>query len=565
MPTEAFLASYKEADARRHRITYKEKTEIWKLCHRDWRNGRKPSAYIPFDAAEEIHQSKARVITISAGNRFAKTTIAAMEGVADMCFPGSHIFILAPELSICENEWVHFVECLTQTDLYYKRIRLQVIEQMNRLGLKGSPDKFVHVRGGNKKMIRIDWPDPEWAPCIAEMKSYGRKNSWLGMEGVALSLIIFAEGSRVPIDLVERHLIMRLADKSGRIINPATPKGRDQYLYPSFLKGQSEEMKVHIDYSRKEVSHTYVKVDKNPHHIDVTSDYMESYETFQYPGFANPFYNIAEYNRGKELLFKGELDENAFLERYFGCFVSMSGSFYNGTDWGKCLVDAIDFDFETLKDATHYVSIDPGRSTRASAHWIAIFPPDDFGVSQWVIYDELYQKGLWAEKIAELILERNKYPIQGYFIDRAASHSTSLRERTEEMVIRDCGCSPMSTPQNMPKTSIERLKHWKPWVRRGQIRIIEDRNENLVREMRGLEYKEPEYKNGISALVEDVVGECHALDDITYAVYCRPRFVVPECIPEIEHRYKPAASNSFRKAMEKSMAKDSSLSMLGTF
>lgn len=564
MTTPAFDAEYEQVKQRNRLLTYEEKLELWSLCIRDWGNGQGEMPYVPFDKAVDIHKSKARILTIAAGNRFAKSLIASMEAVAAMTQPGTKIWICAPTLKICDNEWEYIVECLTKTDLFYKHIEPEIKRQMARRGKSGSTSRYIRVKNNEPKSIEIRWPDA--TPSIIEMKSYGKSNSWLGLEGAKLSMIIFAEGSRVPRDLWERHLKKRLSDLSGRVIIPSTPKGKDEFLFRSFQMGQSKNMIVDINWKDREVHRNYVNVPTGPYHIDNAESYMESYETFQYAGYDNPFYNYADYEADVDLLFNGELDENTFKERNFGCFVSLSGSFYLGMPWDNCLKDSTDIDIPD--DATHYVTIDPGRASQASVHWIAVCPPDEFGVEQWIVYDEFYQKGLWAEKLAEVILDRNRYPIEKYIADRVITRDTNHSERNVEIQLREAGLAPIVVPWKMPKHTIDRLNHWKPWLRRGQMIIFKDQCPALVDELQGLEYKPKEYKNGRSEQTEEVAGSQHALDDITYAVYCRLRHVRQYGQSPVPEKSRAPEQNSFRKAMERQTRRKEArglLNLIGSF
>ena len=567
MTTPAFDAEYEQVKERNRLLTYEEKLELWSLCVRDWGNGQGEMPYIPFKEAVKIHKSKARILTIAAGNRFAKSLIASMEAVVAMTVPGTKIWIAAPTLKICDNEWEYIVECITKTDLYLKVIEPEIKRQMAEMGKTGSPSRYVRVKNNEPKSIEINWPH---APkSMIEMKSYGKSNSWMGLEGAKLSMIIFAEGSRVPIDLWERHLKKRLSDLAGRVIIPSTPKGKDEFLYPAFLKGRTTDMRVSINWKDCEVHRNYVPITKGMYQIENAESYMESYETFQFAGYDNPFYNLEDYNSDVRLLFQGELDENTFKERNFGCFVSLAGSFYLGMDWDKCLVDSSEMDIP--ENATHYVSIDPGRASQASVHWIAVCPPDDFGVEQWIVYDEFYQKGLWAEKLAEVILDRNEQynrHIQRYIADRVITRDTSHSERNVEIQLRDAGLTPISVPHKMPKHTIDRLNHWKPWLRRGQMKIFKDKCIALIDELQNLEYKPKEYKNGRSEQTEEIAGAQHALDDITYAVYCRLKYASAPTPEKRHERHNPAEKNSFRQAMQTQTQQKQSrglLNIIGSF
>lgn len=542
--------------------------ELWQLCKRDWDNGAEPMPYIPFDAAEEIHKSKARYKVIAAGNRFSKSLIASMECAAAMTVPGCHIWICGETLDICNNEWDYLLECLTKTDLYYEHIVPKMMEQLLRRGRPADPDKlgkYIRVRNGLPKSITIDWPDAPQSKI--EQRSYNNPSSYKRLEGVKLTGIVFAEGSKVPSEVWERHLKKRLSDKWGWVIFPATPKGKDEVLYQFYLRGLSKELKVDIDYAGNRVGYHYENVKKGKYQVDVAEGYAESYETFQYPGFVNPYYNRKEYESDVNLLFDEQLDEVTFKERNFGTFESFAGSFYTGIDWETCTKNLSDISIPS--DASIYVSIDPGRASRASVHWVAICKPDDFGVEQWYVFSELYQKGLWTEKLAQLIKERNAelgVTPDGYVADRVVTRDTNHAERSVELQLVDAGIRPLKVPITMPLKTIDRLMHWKPRLMNGSIIICKDECPNLISEMEGLEYERPQYANGKTISQELLAkGDMHALDDLTYLIYTRPRWS-PEVKTAVVHpKDLPAVKNSYARDFEMYKKRNNLLAKIGTY
>ncbi len=564
MATESFEIEFSDVKKRNKLLSYEEKEEIWNLCIRDWDNGtNEETPYVPFDAAEVIHKSRARFKVIAAGNRFAKSLIAAMECVPAMTVPGCHIWIVAPTLSVADNEWAYLEHCLTKTDLWYKKIAPEIIRQGEVRGLKiKKPTKYLKIRNTAPKSITIDWPNA--SKSVIEQRSYASPRDYAKLEGVKLTGLVFAEGSTVPGVVWDRHLNKRLSDKSGWVIYPATPKGKDEILYPAFEKGLSKEMVVSIDWNKENVECYYINYEKGPYHVENAVSYMESYETFQYPGYENPFYNYKSYEADVRSLFDRELDVASFKERNFGTFESFAGSFYIGVDWKICIKDSRDV--EEDPSAAHYVSLDPGRATRAAAHWMRISEPDAFGVEQWVIYDEIYESGLWSEKLGEMILNRNRHPIQCYFADRVVTRDTDHSERNVEEQLRDLGLKPMRVPHTMPPKTIDRLNYWKPRLMRGQIIILEDKCPELVRELKELEFGRPKYVSG-KTIHEEVLDKCdmHAIDDLTYAIYCKPRWVPPCEKPVYDERKKKAAPNSFYSDWIKRTKAPNNLSKIGSY
>jgi hypothetical protein len=549
-------------------LPYEEKERLWKLIARDWENGSEPMPYIPFDAAEQIHRSKARVKVIAAGNRFAKSLIAAMECAVAMTVPGCHLWICGNTLKICDNEWAYIEHALTKTDLWYKHIAPKIRKQLLELGEPADPDKlrkYVSVIRGKPKSLTINWPKGN--ASIIEQISYNSPNNYTNLEGVKLNGIVFAEGSKVPKIVWERHLEKRLSDKWGWVCFPSTPKGKDETLYPFFRRGQGSELKVDINRDDRTVGYHYENIEKGDFHIDNAVGYEESYETFQFPGFVNPYYNKKSYDADVRKLFDGELDETTFRERNFGTFESFAGSFYTGLDWASCTRDSSDV--EIPSDANIYVTIDPGRASRASVHWVAICKPDEFGVEQWIVFDEMYQKGMWTEKLVEAILERNDklgVRVDGYVADRTITRDTQHSERSVERTMMDMGIKPLKVPITMPRYTIDRLNHWKPRLMKGQLIIFRDQCPNLISEMEGLEYERPEYANGRTVQRELLAkGDMHALDDITYLVYTRPRWSPEPEVVVVAKKDLPARKGSFAYDWKMHRENNTFMSKIGSY
>lgn len=521
MVTELFLKEYAEARKRNKLLTFEEKQTIWNFCYRDWDNGHDPSPYIPFPAAEKIHRSPARWRIIAAGNRFAKSLIAGMEAVAAMTVPGTHIWVVGPEYAVCDNEWEYIEQCLTNTPLWTDYLRPKIQKKLDEIGSKKSADKCLRVRRDSPKRIEICFPGE--SPSLIEQREYGKRQGWGKLEGVKLSGIIFAEGSRVPGEVFERHLKNRLSDKYGWILFPATAKGQDEILYPAFCKGMSQKWNISIDRKNFNVVATKVDVEPSRWHVSRATSYMDSYETFIHAGYENPYYNQSNYDADVRNLFAGKLDDHTFRERNFGTFESFSGSYFTGVSWPRVVKDSNEVQIPT--DATHYRAIDPGRATKACCLWIAICKPDELGVSQWIVYDELYEGGMWAQALAEKVKERTRFPIVFTAADWVTTRHTDHSEHTVQKQLRDAGIDPITVPATMPNKTIDRLNKLKPWLVHDQITILGDKCPNLVREMSELEYEPARYANG-HTVRDEILGksDMHAIDALTYLFWCNPRW-----------------------------------------
>ena len=504
-------------------LPYEAKLKIWKHCKRDWGNGvNKRTPYIPFPKAVPIHQSMARFLIIAAGNRFAKSLIAAMEAVAMMTVPGQRIWIVGPSYRVCGPEMDYVRYALTKTDVWHKVIVKEMRKQLKHLGkTEEELDKYnylnhISVLKGPPAEIVIDWPDAE--ESVIEQKTYG--GDWMNLEGYKVSMMIFSEGSRVPKIVFEKHLRNRLKDLYGRVIIPCTPKGRDSFLYPSFRKGLSKELHVDLDRVGKNVLHYYKDVEIDDRHVSKTDTYSESYETFQHPAFDNPFYNVDDYNAEVTELFEGRVEEGIFKERNFGTFESMSGNYFMGIDEEATFVDS----FALPENVTCYRAMDPGRAGKACCLWVAVQPWEK-GKFRYIVYRELYMDGLWVERYVEMVQQMTSEDIMYSVSDRQITQKRFDTKDTVAKRMFELGIRPLKTPDKLPHESIERFNYWLPDIKDGRVVIFKDQCPNFIREIQELEYAEPKIsRSGHQTKHEKLAdSEQHALDAFTYLRYLNPK------------------------------------------
>ena len=508
-------------------LTYEQKEKIWSYCKRDWGNGtNKRSAYTPFKAAIPIHKSMARFLIIAAGNRFAKSLIAAMEAVAMMTVPGQRIWICAPFLRVAGPEFEYIEYAFTKTDVWNKVIVGEIKKQLKRIGKKKEEienwnfTNHLRIVHSPTASITIDFPDAE--PSIVECKSYN--SDWSQLEGYKVSMIIFSEGSRVPKVLFEKHLRKRLSDLYGRVIIPATPKGRDSFMYPAFRRGLKKELIVDIDRVNKQVLHMYKDVEIDDRHVSKTDSYSESYETFQHPAFDNPYYNLDDYNAEVRELFEGRVDESIFKERNFGTFESLSGNYFMGIKEDEVFVDS----FELPENVTCYRTIDPGRAGKACCLWVAVQPweGDKF---RYIVYRELYMDGLWVEKLVDMVKRMTSEEIFYTVVDRQAKQNRFDRKDNVFQRMGDLGIRPLRAPGHglLPPTSLERFNYWLPDIKDGRVIIFRDQCPNFEREILELEYAAPDLtKTGQQVKNEKLANsDQNAMDAFTYLRWMEPRYV----------------------------------------
>lgn len=568
MPTATFLAEYENVKVRNKLLSYREKLAIWKLCGRDWDNGQEPMPYIPFEKAIPIHKSKARILVIAAGNRFAKSLIAAMEAVAMMTVPGVKIWVVGQEYDIVGPEWDYIEHALTKTDIWYKLLKPRIEAKLRAIGSRKKAESCLRVRKTKPMSIIIDYPGE--GKSVIEQRSLTA--SEMKLEGAKLAMIIFSEGSRVARLIWTSHLKKRLSDRSGRVIFPATPKGRDEMLYPAYREGLSRELIVDIDWEKKTVTRSYKKVKKLSRHVDCAVSYMESYETFQHAGYDNPYYNVADYEEDVRLLFDGKLDPATFRETNFGTFESHAGTFYKGVDFDKVFVNSWDNPYCNeldLAEATHYRAIDPGRAKPACCLFFAVLKPNEEGMQRLVFYDEIYEKGLTAEQLAEKIISKTEYRVRMSVACHSSTHDTASSEKSVERQLYDCGIDPITTPHNMPLRTIDRLNYWLPDLKCERIIIYKDKCPNTFLEIQGLEFKKPSYRDG-HAVGKDELRESpmHGIDCVTYAVFIRPRYIKgSQLAPLPKKKEEEIREGSFAAAvfMENRSTGNEMENIMGTF
>ena len=570
MTTKTFDRSYRKAQKRNKMLTFEEKLKIWKHVKRDWGNGENTKQfYSPFPEAELIHKSKARTVVLACGNRFAKSLIAAMEAICLLTQPGTKTWIVGASYAVCDNEWEYIEQAITNTDFWrvfcIKKLKRLLRKQWSADMTKEEIDKkfekynfeqhrkIYHDRGNR---LIFDWPGEN--PSVIEQKSYGA--DWVGMEGAKVSLIIYAEGSKVPSRLRERHLKKRLSDLYGREIIPATPKGRDSFLYPSFHRGLSKELVVDIDWINKTVTTLYKNVDKSEYHVDKAESYSESYETFQFPGYVNPYYNREDYNSDVKDMFSGKLDASIFRERNFGTFESLSGSYFMGVDEDKTFVNS----FPLPENITCYRAMDPGRATHACCLWIAVQPWEG-NKFRYIVYNELYRANLYLETYVETVKKMTQRDIYMNIIDRQAEYQTFDGQFTWKDRMMDLGIKPLRKAEGMPRGTIARCDLWLPELKDGTVVIFKDRCPNFVDEILQTEYADPKTANGIEVRQEKLAASPqHAIDSFNYFRWSNPKYVPPHEVKALRggQKKEPAQPMSYAYAMKEETEDDSFYGML---
>jgi hypothetical protein len=516
--SDRFDEQYEEAKLRNRLFTWEEKKGLFRLLTKDWGDGRGKQPYKPHKYQIEAHKSKARVKVMVAGNRGGKSLFAAVEGAIALTRFNARIWVIGETYDICDREWAYIQYFVTKSDLWHKRIKPEIERQMEEADLTGSASSYIHVKNNHPKRIEIDWPCQE--KSFIRQRQFGRlTEGGTAIEGEELTGIIWSEGARIPKPLVEQHLNKRLADRWGWMILAVTAKGKDEFLSECYHRGAEYTIDVDIDRMAQKVNYEKKPVEKTRFHVDNTDSYWDSYFTVHFPAFESPHYNMETYNADRRALFEGTLDESVFKERNFGTFESMSGVFYQGLDWDMVLTHSHSFP----ENATYYRSLDPGF---AGAFCCLFMYVDDSG--NYVVYNEIYKDHVHLEAFIPKILDATEHNIEFTTGDPATKRHTHHHKDATSVRIRDLGIVPYYLPNNLPRNTVSRLNHWKPYLYDYKLEIWEDKCPNLVREMKILEWGEQTYQSGHSTRSQKLAkSPMHALDCLTYLFYMYPKYEPP--------------------------------------
>lgn len=320
-------------------VPFKLKMRLWERM-----------GYRPFPWQLEFHRSTARTKMSIAGARLGKSLGGTMDGMPEICTPGTKTWIVGSTYELASREFAYVVEGLQRlghgSDI---DVQQEVIERHSQPSV-------------GKCTLRTKWGS------IVETKSADNPDQLLGEE---LDLIILSEGSRIKRDIVERYLVARLATRQGRMIIPTTPHGAN-WLVDWYRRGQ-----------------TYPAEWRHPRH----PRWASSYQSWNFPTWHNPFVPMAEVRAAFE-----SLDRDVFAEQWGGLFVRMSGLVYNLRQYH--IIDEMPANWQTWGC---YRGIDFGYTNPFVCLWVA-FDPD----GRMYIFDEYYQTRRLIEQHARVINNRHK-------------------------------------------------------------------------------------------------------------------------------------------------------------
>lgn len=573
--TPEFEREYEKYVDIAHLLSLEEKQYYWNFCKMDYGNNR-VQPYVPYPEMAKVHESKARFKMLALPNRAGKSLAVSAEIVARMCYPkgGVRIWLLAEEYAIADNEWLYFEAMLLQTDLYDEYLLPEISRQLEERGLKGkNPRSYIRLANNHPKRLEIRWPGKECTKSIIEQKSYNNSSRWKKIEGSKLCLAVLAEGATMPKDLWDRHLENRLMDLAGEVWVPTTPKGEDEIFYPWFQKGLSSKMVVDIDFDKHTVKNHMEPVAIGEDHITRTITYIDSFESFQWPGKTSPYYNQDAYKSKEKRLFAGNLDEAIFRESCYGEFTSKTGKFFSNIPDSVFVVN-----YRRRHDSTQYEGVDIGAASPSVCEWMDVEKPDKNGDETIVIHRELYRPGLWVgvkgtdgyeDTLCGRIQKiRGDEVVQYTAVDRiSANQSSANSDKTVEEMMYENGIK-VRLPK-MPKHQIDWMTWFKGLLFSGRIKICKDSCPELVKEIRLVEYAPTKYQSG-RAIQEDSLAKTpiHAITAVLYALYTNLIWVKPEEQIRKEYEANKPQKNSFLAALgerEKGLKANPIYNMIGKF
>jgi len=290
------------------------------------------------------HASLARNRYTCAGRRGGKTAWAAKEAGAYMIAGPYRIWLVGPR---------------------YDDVNMEFRAILEDLEHEANPHDFtvkVHNPSGGNMRICLS----NGSECLGRSTAQSGKFQIVGEE---VDLLILCEGARIQGlggegGVWETQLEGNLSTRLGDLIVPTTPAGKDNFLYPRFMKALSG-------------------VDKNEFAL-------------QWPSWENPTF------LEDPVALMSRLSPRAFSQEYLGEFVSWTGSIW---------IEDCGFSERHVVNPLSSIPswwkrtevIDPGWSDYC--FWIAAVT-DDFGVTY--IVDEFHDKQRTFDSMAKMILRRRR-------------------------------------------------------------------------------------------------------------------------------------------------------------
>jgi hypothetical protein len=309
----------------------------------------------------------ARHRTCIAGRRGGKSESAGHEGSAYMVSGNYKILIGAPSYDLGYHEFK-----IIRDDLMHEDSPVEIVE----LG--------DNKEGGNLKIVTDIGSE-----CIVASFDKPKKSA----HGAEFDLIILSETALMDniggdSGIWNKTLVGAMATRQSETIAPTTPQGRDDWLFPRFIRGCKPDSKWRSVYGLSENEYPY-----DPDYFSLT-----------WPAYANTF----GFNEDV-LKLKKELPSRIFDEQVLGHFVKWSGSCWVNDFCYDPNINVID-SFSVPSWWSRIEVIDPGFSGQFA--WIAAVasPKGDL----FIVDEYKAQRTLYETHIADIMARRRMFYKSGY-------------------------------------------------------------------------------------------------------------------------------------------------------
>lgn len=136
--------------------------------------------------------------------------IGGREVFAQMCIPGSYVWIVGPTMDLAEKEF---------------RVAWRQIVEKGRIPVRRKSERELFIQCDNGSFL--------------ECRSEENPDQLIG-EG--LDLVVLAEAARLKLRTYDQYIRPALADRRGKLLATSTPRGFN-YFYDFYTYGQSEDPK----------------------------------------------------------------------------------------------------------------------------------------------------------------------------------------------------------------------------------------------------------------------------------------------------------------------------------
>ena len=251
--------------------------------------------YTPHRYQVPMHESLARYRLSCAGRRGGKSYWAAMELSAYMIAGPFRLWIVAPSYALGALEFQYVLKALQHPANPH--------EMTFRDNPAAGQMSITLSNGASLDVISIDKP---------RLSGHGQE-----VDCILLSEAGLADNLGGENGVWNKTLVGAMASRKAEVIIPTTPQGKDDFLYPMFMKGLVPDS----PFSKYQIF-TDEFIDLREYY-KVKEEYDPEYFSLQWPSWAN----VDGYLEDAAKQYR-ELPLRIFLEQLGGFFVSWSGSIW---------------------------------------------------------------------------------------------------------------------------------------------------------------------------------------------------------------------------------------------